>query len=157
MRAKLYSLAIGLSAIATLSFGQSARAEVVLAGTNWNSVAKLLPDGYYSNCHINRIELGGDGTAEMTFDDHGTMDMDDGTWTLDGANLTFGYVGRFDPASYERFADEKLAGTYANGKLELAHSWKDRDGTAESETCTFTMEAAKRQPTLHRHSRRNPR
>lgn len=157
MGAKAYSLAIALSAIATLPIGQSARAEIVLAGTNWNSDATLLADGNYSICHINRIELEVDGTAEMTFDDQGTMDMDDGTWTLNGANLTIGYVGRFDHKYYDRFADERLGGTYANGKLQLAHSWKDGNGNAESETCTFTMEAAKRQPTLHRRSRRKAR
>jgi hypothetical protein len=134
-----------------------AEAESVLAGTNWNNDARQLSDGYYSMCHINRIEFGVDGTAEMTFDDHGTMDMDDGTWTLNGANLSIGYVGRLDPKYYARFADETLSGTYTNGKLQLAHSWKDGNGDAQNETCTFTMEAAKRQPTLNRRSRHKSR
>lgn len=151
---KGYSLAIVLSAIATsLPVAQSVWAERPLAGTNWTSDAKQLSDGYYSMCHINRIEFWEDGTAEMTFDDQGDMDMDDGTWALSGDNLTISYVGRFDPKFYERFADEKLGGTYANGKVELAHSWKDRDGNPQSETCTFTIEPAKRQPNPHRRSR----
>jgi hypothetical protein len=155
MRARV--IAIGLSAIATLQVAQSARAETVLAGTSWKSDPKPLTDGNYSMCHIYSIDFGGDGTAEMTFDDQGTTDMDDGTWILNGPDLTIGYVGRFDPKFYARFADERLGGTYANGKLQLAHSWKDGNGNAESETCTFTMEAAKRQPTLHRRSRRKTR
>lgn len=157
MRSKAYSLVIVLSAFATIAVGQSARAEIVLAGTSWNADSKLLDDGYYSNCHMESIQFWGDGTARMTFYDQGLTDMDDGTWTLSGANLTISFVGGGDPKWYERFADERLGGTYANGKLKLAHSWKDGNGNAQSETCTFTKEPAKRQPTPHRRSRHKAR
>lgn len=100
-----------------------------LAGTNWK--------GDYSNCHINNVEFWADGTARLTFRDQGTEDMDDGTWILKGTILTIGYVDPIRSNNVDRFADERLAGTYVNGNLVLAHSWKNFDGSAQSETCTF--------------------
>ena len=129
---KCHSLAIGLSAIALFSIAPAARAETTLNGTSW--------DGDLSNCHIDNVEFWKDGTARLTFHDQGTEDMDDGTWTLDGTRVTIGYLEPLPQNNVDRLADEKLAGTYSNGKLVLAHSWKNFDGSAQSETCTFVIE-----------------
>lgn len=128
------TLAMALSAAAMLSLAHSARAESALAGTSW--------DGDLANCHIDNVEFWTDGTARLTFHDQGTEDMDDGTWALNGDNLTIRYLDPLPKNNVSRFADERLAGTYSNGKLVLAHSWKNWDGSSQSETCTFARETA---------------
>lgn len=128
-----------------LPVARSAHAETSLAGTSW--------DGDYSNCHIDNVEFWKDGTARLTFHDQGTEDMDDGTWTLNGTKVTVSYVDPLPRNNVDRFADEKLAGTYSSGKLVLAHSWKNFDGSAQSETCTFAIEAPAPQPKSHQRSR----
>lgn len=148
MQIKCCSFAIGLSAIGMISVAQSARAETALAGTSWN--------GDLSNCHIDSVEFWKDGTARLTFHDQGTEDMDDGTWNLNGVNVTIGYVDPLPQNNLSRFADESLAGTYSNGNLVLAHSWKNWDGTAQSETCTFVIETPASQPKSHQRSRHKP-
>lgn len=142
------SLGIGLFAMAMLVAAQPARGATALAGTSW--------DGDPSSCHIDNVEFWTDGTARLTFHDQGTEDMDDGTWTLSGTNVTIGYVDPLPKNNLNRFADEKLAGTYSNGKLVLGHGWKTWDGSAQSETCTFLIKAPVRQPRSAQHRRRKP-
>lgn len=148
MQTKGSSFVIGLSAIAMVSVAQSARAQTTLAGTSW--------DGDLSDCHIDNVEFWADGTARLTFHDQGTEDMDDGTWTLKGVNVTVGYIDPLPQNNLSRFADEKLSGTYSNGSLVLAHSWKNWDGSAQSETCTFAIKTQARRPKSHQRSRHKP-
>jgi hypothetical protein len=130
MHSKGYSLAIVLTAFWMFSVPQDARAQPALAGTFWRS-DNFLVDG---QCNLTAaIMFYADGTAKVG----GILDAyDDGTWALNGNDLTITYRDSHKTA-------EKWSGTYARGKLRLFHSWPNHDGSTGGETCIFSEDSDK--------------
>ena len=123
MHINAYFLTITLSGLA-FAVPQAAKAQAPIGESTWDAD---------TTCPTYSIDFYPDGTANIVKVDSNTerVDDDDATWTLKGTDLSISYGD-------SRKAQEKWSGTYTGGKLQLVHSWADKDGSARTESCIFS-------------------
>src|SRR6476659_766913 len=114
MRIKVYSIAVALSFLGTVSVPQAARAQIALGGTEWEAD---------DDCIFDFASFYADGTAKIVsfYSSDNANDPNEGretklsaSWTLDGAKLS---------VKFPEFPDESLFGTIDDAGIHVTYNW----------------------------------